>query len=253
MALVYRQLPVLDTVKGSFRLAAAQAPKLILPLGVFAAICVVLFASANLISESHLPIVPRAPLVLALLALFGAVTVSFVVGTHRLVLLPETPRDMGFFAFDTASLKYMALSIAIIVTQILSFVVAGALVKPLGVIGLGVEILVLMFVVIRLYFRTPLMFAAIAIGEPNARLRDCWDQMYGNAVGFLFGAFLITLPAGLLGWAFDRSVLGISQIIALPIGIIVYTATVFVSAIYVSLSYDLLVRQAETAQAPAAA
>jgi hypothetical protein len=243
----------MDTVKSSFQMATAQVPKHIVPIGAFVATCVILAASANLISAGPMPFVVRAPLLLALIALFGVVTASFAVGTHRLVLLSETRRGLGFFRVDKATLKYMALFIAIPATQFLSLVVAGALLKPLGLIGLGVEILVLMFVVIRLYFRTPLMFPAIAIGEPNARLRDCWDQMYGNAVTFLFGAFLITLPAGILGWAFDRAGPALSQQVALPIEMITYAATVFVGAIYVSLSYDLLVRQAETAETPAAA
>lgn len=238
-----KALPMMSIVERSYALARERSATLKTPLAALS----ILFAIRFLFAPHVAPGLGMP----SGLGLFGLVsiavtivTIAFIVGTSRMVLLSEGQTGIDYFRFDIAMWKYLGYAILFgIATGVLLGITIG-IVGSIALIGplLGLAVLVGVFAV---GIRVSLFFTAIAIGAPAASLTGAWTQTQDNTLRLLGGALLTTVPAAVLS-VIVTAIFGGGGLIVRLIGSLVAgpldAATVFIGTIFVSLAYDYLVR-----------
>ena len=239
-----RILPMMIVVKRAYALARERAPALKTPLGALA----ILFALRFMIQPTMTPGDMPSGGSLALAGLVGIIgtigSIAFVVGTHRMVLQSETQTGLDYFRFDQRTLAYIGWSVLFGLAVGIATAIAGlftALISFLGAILLAIVVVGSVVAGLRLSVFLP----AVAIGDRDTRPITAWDKTRGNTLRLLGGAGLVTMPLGLIaaivGAIFMRAGF-IGKLIGAALTGPIQAAMVLLGAIFLSLSYDFLVR-----------
>lgn len=210
-----------------------------------------------------------------------ALTITLMIGIHRLVLLGELRRNLGFFRFDRRFGRYLLTIVLMFVIVILSCIAAGLLIAVIGVaaglagaageaasrstmtglVGL-VMALFLLFVTVRLQLALP----AAALDREDT-IGAAWRATRGNVLRMAAILVLTMIPlvvvvalvAPLLGMqmeearqAAERGTYMIlpPQWSAMVAGAVIGTVQMAIFATMLSLCYDVLARGGGPATEP---